>query len=266
MDHIRLYGAYAAQSFKSQLEYRASLFLQMLGQFLINIIEFSALWTLFDRFGNLKGWTLEEAAFCYGLVGIIFALADFLTRGLDIAGDLIRSGEFDRFLLRPRSVFLQLLGYELSLKRMGRFAQGAFIFLWALSRLSLEWSTGKILLILYTIPCGIAFFMGLMTIQAALSIKSVQSLEFMNVLTYGGVQTAQYPLSIYRNLFRRFFTFAVPLGCVTYYPSLIVLGKSDSLVSWAGFGWISPLAGLAFLGLSLMLFKRALSWYVSTGS
>jgi ABC-2 type transport system permease protein len=266
MESIKLYRSYLVQSIKSQLEYRASVLMQAIGQFLINIIEFSALWALFARFGNLNGWSLEEAAFCYGLVGTIFASADFFSRGFDLAGNLIRTGEFDRYLLRPRSLVLQLLGYEVTLRRLGRLAQGVIILTWALRRLPVEWTVGKILLLAYTVPCGMVFFIALVIVQASLSVKSVQSLEFMNVLTYGGVQTAQYPLSVYGKFFRRFFTFAVPLGCVTYYPALIILGREDDLIQWSGFGWISPLAGPLVLGLALLLFQRALRWYVSTGS
>ena len=266
MKGIRLYGAYVVQSIKSQMEYRASLVMQIIGQFLINIIEFTALWALFDRFGNLKGWTLAEAAFCYGLVGTVFGGAEFFTRGFDITGNLIQSGEFDRYLLRPRSLILQLFGYELTLRRTGRLAQGLLILIWAVGALSLEWTAGKVLLLAYTLPCGMAFFTALLVFQSALSVKSVKSLEFMNVLTYGGVQTAQYPLSVYTDFFKRFFTFVIPLGCVTYYPSLIILGKEDHMVSWRAFGWVAPLAGPVFLGISLALFKRALRWYASTGS
>ena len=266
MNSIRLYGAYAAQSFKSQMEYRSSLVMQITGQFLVNIIEFTALWALFDRFGNLKGWTLHEAAFCYGLVGTVFGAAEFFTRGFDVTGNLIQSGEFDRYLLRPRSLVLQLFGYELTLRRMGRLGQGLLILVWAVRGLSLDWTAGKVLLLAYTIPCGVAFFTALLVFQSSFSIKAVKSLEFMNVLTYGGVQTAQYPLSVYTDFFRRFFTFFIPLGCVTYYPSLVILGKEDQLISWGGFGWVSPLAGPVFLVLALILFKRALTWYASTGS
>lgn len=266
MNAIKLYGSYLKQSVKSQLEYRASMVLQLIGQFLATIVEFTGVWALFTRFGNLKGWTLEEVAFCYGLAHCIFALFDLIFRGFDVVGDLVRSGQFDRLLLRPRSLVLQLLGHEISLRRFGRFAQGLLIFLWALKHLPLDWTVGKILLLGYTLPCGILFFGGLYILQSSLAIKSVQSLEFMNVLTYGGVQSIQYPLSIYTRFFRRFFTFVIPLGCVTYYPSLIILGKSDSLISWSGFGWISPLAGVVFFSLSFLFWNRAVKWYVSTGS
>lgn len=266
MNSLQLYGAYVSQSIRSQLEYRASVIMQILGQFLINVIEYGALWALFARFGNLQGWTLAEAAFCYGLVNTIFALCNFFTRGFDMVGKLVRTGEFDRYLLRPRSLVLQLFGYEVTLRRVGRLIQGVLILIWSLFRLNLEWTLGKIFLLGYTIPCGMAFFAAVLIVQASLSVKSVQALEFMNILTYGGVQAMQYPLSIYTDFFRRFFTFVIPLGCVTYYPTLIILGRQDDLIGWAWMGWVSPLAGLVFFTLSLMFWQRAVKWYVSTGS
>ena len=39
---------------------------------------------------------------------------------------------------------------------------------------------------------------------------TTESLELMNILTYGGVETASYPLPIYHRVFRRFFTAQAP--------------------------------------------------------
>ena len=49
-------------------------------------------------------------------------------------------------------------------------------------------------------------------LQATLAFWTTETLEIVNTVSYGGVETAQYPLSIYRPWFRHFFTFVVPLG------------------------------------------------------
>ena len=46
MDSIRLYLKYVGISINSQLQYRASLIMQIIGHFLITIIEFFAIWAL----------------------------------------------------------------------------------------------------------------------------------------------------------------------------------------------------------------------------
>ena len=45
---------------------------------------------------------------------------------------------------------------------------------------------------------------------------TVESIEIVNCLTYGGIETAQFPLSIYRPWFRSFFTFVVPLVAINW--------------------------------------------------
>ena len=80
---------------------------------------------------------------------------------------------------------------------------------------------------LWAIAGGVALFVGILVLQATLAFWTVESLEVANVLTYGGVQAAQYPLNIYAAWFRRLLTFGVPLACVAYYPVLAVHGLED---------------------------------------
>ena len=130
-------------SVRAQLQYRAAFLLAALGQFLVTGIEFLGIWAFFDRFGHLHHWRLPEVAVFYGLVNCTFACADAISRGFDQFGALyIKTGNFDRLLLRPRSTILQLAGHELALRRIGRFVQGLIVLVWAASVLNVEWSFG----------------------------------------------------------------------------------------------------------------------------
>ena len=58
-------------------------------------------------------------------MSVSFAIADAITRGFDVFGErFVKTGDFDRLLVRPRSTALQLLGSELRATRIGRLAQG----------------------------------------------------------------------------------------------------------------------------------------------
>ena len=103
-------------------------------------------------------------------------------------------------------------------------------------------------------------------IQGAISFWTVEGLEAMNVLTYGGVQAAQYPLNIYAAWFRRVLTFGVPLACVAYYPVLAILKRSDPLGAPDWLLPIAPLAGFVFLAVSLLAWRAGVAHYASTGS
>lgn len=266
MNSLRLYLRYIAVSFKAQMQYKVSFVLQTFGHFLVTAIEFLGIWALFSRFNSIGSWSLAEVALFYGVVNSSFACADSLGRGFDAFGKIVKSGEFDRLLLRPRSTVLQLLGIEFTLKRIGRLAQGLVVMAWALSTLHIPLTLSTVWLLGTSLLGSIALFMGIVIVQATLTFWTIESLEIMNILTYGGVETAQYPFSIYTKWFQRFFTFFVPLACVSYFPILAVLNKASDFSVPLWFCYLSPIAGFLFLLLALQGWKIGERHYCSTGS
>jgi ABC-2 type transport system permease protein len=266
-DGLNLYLHYIGISIRSQMQYKASFIMLTLGHFLVTGIEFITVLALFDRFGSLEGWTLPEVALFYGLVNTAFSFSDAASRGFDLFGNMVKSGDFDRLLLRPRSAALQLAGQELTLRRVGRLSQGLAVLLWGASRLELGWSAPKVALALAAVVGGACLFYGLIVLQATLAFWTTESLEIVNSVTYGGVQTTQYPLSIYRGWFQRFFVYVIPLATVSYFPLLAILERPDPLGSPAWFGWLSPLVGVGFLAVALRIWSTiGIRHYCSTGS
>ncbi|MHB1317592.1 MAG: ABC transporter permease [Anaerolineae bacterium] len=265
-DTLSLYWHYINVSVRSQMQYRASFLMMTLSTMLTSGLEFLSTWLLFDRFGSLAGWTLAEAAVLYGIVNLSFGLAEGIARGFDEFSIMIRSGSFDRVLLRPRGTALQIAGQHLQLMRLGRLTQGLIVFGWGARALAIVWTLPRAGLCLLAIAGGAALFSGLMVLQATFAFWSTESLEIFNTVTYGGVETTQYPLTIYRKDFRDFFTYVVPLATVTYFPALAILGRPDPLGSSLAFQYLSPLFGLGFLVISLQVWKIGVRHYHSTGS
>lgn len=266
MNAGRLYLRYLEISWRTQLQYRASFVLQTLGSGLISVVEFLAIWALFDRFGRIAGWQLAEVAVFYGIVNMAWSITEAFARGFDQFAPLIKSGDLDRCLLRPRSIVLQVLGRECTLRRIGRFAQAALVLGWGWHHQAIGFDVTRLLLASAAILSTGFLFAGLLVMQATLSFWTVESLEVMNALTYGGVQTVQYPLAIYPGWLKRFFIFVVPLGCVSYFPVVQILGRSDPLGAPAWVGWFSPVIGVVFLGAGLAFWRLGLRYYKSTGS
>lgn len=267
MNGPTLFLRFAAASLRGQMRYPASALMLMLGNFLATGIEVVAVWALFHRFGAVQGWQLGEVAVFYGLVNTMFALASALGRGFDVLGtDFLRTGAFDRLLLRPRTLALQLMGHELRLSRMGRLLQGLLVLGFATQQGAVSWTPEHLLLALLAIAGGVALFLGLLVLQATLAFWTVESLEVANVFTYGGVEAGRYPMALYTRWFRWLLTFIVPLACVAYYPALVLLERSDPLGAPGWWGWCSPLVGFLFLGLSFAIWRRGVRHYASTGS
>jgi ABC-2 type transport system permease protein len=150
--------------------------------------------------------------------------------------------------------------------RLGRFTQGLVILLWSASALGVAWTGPKVILLLMTLSGGVCLFSGLFILQATLAFWTIETLEIVNTVTYGGVETAQFPLSIYRPWFRAFFIVVIPLAGVNYFPALAILGRPDPLGSPVYFQWASPGLGFLFLLGTLRVWQFGVRHYHSTGS
>jgi ABC-2 type transport system permease protein len=261
MEPIKLYCKLVAIKVRGQMAYKVSFLLMSVGHFLVTFIEFLGIYALFLRFDQINGWSFYEVAVFYGFINGAFAIAEAFGRGYDTFHRHVKMGSFDRFLLRPRNISLQILSSELQVMRIGRFAQGLIVLIWGLTHVSTTITMGDILLLMYSLVCAVAFFLGLMVLQATLSFWSVESLEIMNAFTYGGVQTAQYPIDIYRDWFRKLFIYIIPMGSVSYFPILTILRGGNLLL-----GMFMPLMGIVFFAVGLIAFRFGIRHYCSTGS
>lgn len=267
MNGAILYRRYVGASIRAQMQYPASFLMLSAAQFTNTLFEFIGLWALFRRFGQIDGWTIGQVAVFYGVVNISFAIADAVSRGFDIFGtEFVKTGNFDRLLLRPRAAALQLLGHELRVTRVGRLLLGVVVLAIAANLSAINWNASNIFLLLAAVAGGTALFLGILILQATLAFWTVESLEVANTLTYGGVEAAQYPLDIYSRYFRDFLIFVVPIGCVSYFPVERLLGHPDRMGAPNWMLAASPTVGFIFLAVSLGIWRFGVRHYTSTGS
>src|ERR1044072_221814 len=267
MNALTLYGRYVVTSLRAQAQYPTATLMLTAGHCAATSIEILGVFALFHRFGSVGGWSFGGAALFYALVNIMFSLADLLSRGFEVFGtDFVRTGAFDRVLLRPRAAALQLAGHEGRLSRLGRLLQAAIVLIFATNLVPITWDASTIAIAVWAVAGGVALFMGILVLPATLALWTVDSLEIMNVLTYGGVQAAQYPLNIYAAWFRQVLTFSLSRACVAYYPVLAILKRPDPLGAPDWLLPLAPIAGFAFLALSFVACRAGMARYTSTGS
>lgn len=265
---LDLYRRLIAVQLRAQLQYPASFWFSVFTTGLYTILSFGSLALILQRFEGIGGWTLGEVAFLYGMIEAAFGLMDMLFAGFDppYFGRHVRLGQFDQLLLRPVNITLQILGSRLELRRIGRIAQGFVIFGVALALIDVHWNPAKIVYLPLVLASLVSFFGGLFIVGATLSFWTVESLEVINILTYGGNEMMAYPMHIYRDWMRRFFTFIVPAIFLNYYPALYFLDKPDpfNLPPFAPF--LAPVVGLGTLGVALSFWQLGIRHYTSTGS
>ncbi|MGF7032663.1 ABC-2 type transport system permease protein [Paenibacillus mucilaginosus] len=258
-----IYFRYMSLHFRSQLQYRASFWLLTLGQFFIPFSVFAGLYLMFERFGQLQGWSFFEAALCFAVIHLAFSLSECFARGFDSFSSLVGGGEFDRLLVRPRSTAVQVLGSRFEFNRIGRLVQSAIVLVWAVSSLPVAWTAAKAFTLVLMIVGGTLIFTGIYMLAATLCFWTIQGLEVANIFTDGGREMAQYPLNIYQKWVTVFFTFIIPFGCVSYLPLLFILDRvqGPSLLYM-----LMPLGGAVFVLPCLLVWLVGVRYYRSTGS
>ncbi len=258
---MKLYLRYFSIILRSQMQYKVSFLLTAIGQSLISFSGLLSIYFMSERFNGIVGYTFSEVLICFATVLASFSISECFVRGFDNFSGIISNGEFDRIMVRPQNEILQVLGSKIELARIGRLVQSLIMLAYAIPTSGISWTLYKGLTVFFMIVGGTFLFSGLFIIYASLCFFSTESLEFMNILTYGSREFGKYPMSIYGKNVLKFLTYVVPLAMVQYYPLLFVIGRVDNKVYM-----LFPLAGIAFLLPSHLLWKFGMKHYKSTGS
>ncbi|MGI6669030.1 MAG: ABC transporter permease [Acetivibrionales bacterium] len=258
---MRLYFKYFSINLKSQMQYKAAFFMNIIGRIAASFAAVGAVLFMLARFNEVEGFTLSQTLLCSSIVTMAYSFAEVFARGFDIFPYLLGNGEFDRMLVRPRGIIFQVLATHMEFARLGIFIQAAAVLCYAIPNSGVTWTRDKILTLLLMIFCGAAVFFGLYIVYASFSFFTIEGLEFMNILTHGGREFGRYPYAIYGDGILKFLTYIVPLALFQYYPLLYLLDRVQSR-----FYMFTPLISMLFIIPSYAFFRFGLRRYKSTGS
>jgi ABC-2 type transport system permease protein len=265
---IKMYFRLIATEIRAQLQYPASFLFEIISYGVLVSMFFISLVLVLERFKHIAGWTIGEVAFLYGMIEAAFGFTDMIFSGFDPRdfGESIRRGRFDLVLLRPLNLTLQVLGSAFVVRRIGRVLQGIVIFGIGLALSDIQWTTTKVLYLPVVFASLILFFGGLFMIGSTITFWTVESIEVMNILTYGGSEMMSYPMHIYQDWMRRFFTYIVPAIFLNYYPALYFLNKPDPLGLPVIAPFLAPVAGLLVFAVARIFWGYGVRHYQSTGT
>lgn len=250
---------------KSAAQYRSSLVMQVIAQLIMTGGDLLAVLVLMDRFLHVGRWQPAEVLLFFGVMQLTFAMTECFGRGISSFQSFVVSGQFDSVLLRPRALLLQIVCSQLDPRRFGSFSVGVAAVLLASHTLRLRWTAAKLLLLAETVIGSLLLLMGLFLVEATFCFFSVRSIEMVNVLTYGGRSTCQYPIDIYPKPLRLLFLYVAPIALCMHLPVSIILDKPMfDVPGWCGY--LTPLSGLVFFLIMVRVWYFGVRRYRSTGS
>ena len=258
---MKLYLNSLALHLKSELEYRINFIISFLSQILIFFTYYFVILALFSKFNNIKGFTLYEVLLCFSIIQFGFSFNEVFARGIDKFDKLIIEGGFDRLLLRPKNLILQVLCSDGDFVKVSRLIQSIIVLIIALINLKIEITFMKIICLILMLISSCVIFFGIFLLAASYCFITIQGLEVRNVFTDGGKHMSQYPIGVFKKGFVFFFTFIIPYAFVNYYPLLYFIGKKDNII-YA----FSPLVVLLYLIPCFIVFYMGVKKYEGSGS
>lgn len=260
--YLRLVGA----RIRSQMQYRLSFVLQLVSDFGVAVVDFLAITVFFQHLRLLGGWSFGEVAFLLGSSYVSFRITDLAIGHLDDLPAYVRTGQFDAFLIRPLGALFQVATADFQLRRLGSIASGSAIFMFALSKVAIDWDPGRLVVLALMLASGAVIFGAVWLATNTIAFYVAGGRESANAFTYGGQFFAQFPIHIFGRWLRRLLTFLIPVAFVNYFPSLYILGKPDPLGGASFLRFASPLVAAAAAIAGWLIWRTGVRHYRSTGS
>ena len=259
--YLSLYGVFFVQRLKILMEYRVNFLIGATSTSFLQIGGVLAMWVVMRQIPSLNGWAFDEVLRVFGLVTISESITHMFADNLWTLGwQYIRSGEFDRFLVRPIDPLFHLLADRFCHDGIGNLLVGTALVVKAMSALHIPFTVATALYLVIAVLTGGAIFIALNLLTASSAFWLVDSIP-VTFLVYNTYEFAKYPLTIYGRGIRIALTWLIPYGFASFYPASYLLGRHVGALAWMG-----PLVAVLFMSLAYRAWKFGLAHYTSTGS
>ncbi len=260
-ENLKLYFKYASVCTQSVMEYKFSFLLMVIARFMIAFCELIAIQFLFSGFTQIKGYTYGDVLLCFSVVQMSFTFAELFGSGFKTFSGMVRGGGFDRMMLRPCSLILQIMGNSFAVGRIGPLFTAIVTLALGIRHSRITWGVMTVWTMTAMIAGGMLLFIGLFMLEASFCFFSIQDTALINVLTYGAKSHGKYPIDIYGKGILRFCTYVIPYTLIQYYPLQFLLGKTRN--------WhlaLCPLGIIGFLLICYFIWRFGVKHYKSCGS
>ncbi len=266
-DAIYLAGVYTKTIMKSWFQYKVNAVLLSLAVFLREATGILVIYFALLKFDTLNGWNLYELLFLYSLLFLTYGILIVFFTGTRDFGQTVRSGGFDRFILRPRGLLYQLIFSNADwFAAIGHGGLGIVLFLISAGKVGIIWNTPTVLYYIAAVAGGVliqgAFFLFL----ASLNIYLLETDSLKNLLYWNMRKFAGYPVSIFHKAIQFFMIYVVPFAFVNYFPAQYLLRKEDMSAFPDIYMYLTPAIGLCLYLASYGFWRYSIRFYKSSGN
>lgn len=261
MKYLRLLKEFFRACLVEEFEYRANFIGNVLMTFFGIAMAVLTVQLFFFRTDSVGGWSFYEVLALLGIFNAIQGLIQFfLQPNMSQLVNHIRQGTLDFVLLKPVDSQFFVSFRHLVFWRLSDVLLGLGLTAFAAYQLELPPSPAEWLIFLLMLAAAIGVVYSLWMGMMIFSFWAVK-VDNLSFLFTSFLETARFPVSVYRGFFRLLLTYLFPVALITTFPAQSLVG---------GLTWWNGLAAVA-IALILLLASRffwrfALRFYTSASS
>lgn len=267
--YSRLYRISISAFFQKLMQSRMDFFLGLCGFFLTQATGMAFLYLIFGQIPHLSGWTMEELIFIYGFAQLPRGLDHLLTDNLWlVAWRWIKTGDFDRYLLRPANVLFQVISETIQPDAIGEILLGLIVIIRAVRLGIVDLGGLQIFWLVSSVLAGSLIYTGIKLLFSSLAFWLKTSGPILQ-LAYDVAEFAKYPTQIYGRTVRFLITWVLPFAFVAFLPAAFLLGRPVAIAGFYPGAGVIGMEWLLALGLVVCgcrLFHRGTKRYESVGN
>ena len=245
--------------------HRANLVLVFLGSAALQGTQLAFIGVLLGAFGAIAGWDVAEVAFLYGLRLTAHGVCTVNFGQHRASANVVRDGDWDRFLLRPVPPLLQLLTRLFNPGTLGDLVLGVAILCAAAPHTPITWTPLAVVYVMAAAVGGGLVEAGLQIGISGLDLVLGPSTKVKETVSRDLTDFGAYPMTIFGTAGTWLLTALLPLAFMAYLPATVLLGRTDELLVPPLIAVLSPLAGPLLLALGVVVFGRLSRHYASPG-
>lgn len=267
MGEIRIALQSLKMSIQARMQYRVDTLVASLAVFIRESANIIAIYLALLKFDQINGWNVNEMLFLYSILFLTYAFVVALFADLRQFSDTIREGRFDRLLVRPRSLLVQLILNNADLiAAAGHGTLGILLFVISAGRVGIHWNFTTILYYIGAIISGILIQGGIFIIFSSLCFYFVETNSIRSIFYWNMRKFAGYPISIYHKVIQVLLIYIVPFAFVNYFPAQYLLRKADMADYPEIYIYIAPFVGVVVYLAAYLFWRISVRKYCSTGN
>ncbi|MEO3802521.1 ABC-2 family transporter protein [Nonomuraea sp. B1E8] len=263
---LRMWAILARAALRAEMQHRVHFFFGMLGGLAVQALGLVFIATILSRFGDLGGWTFREILLLYGMRLTAHALWVIPFASLFQITHVVRSAEFDRYLVRPLNPLIQLMTRRMTIVTIGHLVGGVAILAAGMVSSGVDWTPVNVLLLAAALVGGALTEMSFQLVLASLAFRLHGATEMMLTLDSVFNSFGNYPIKIFGPVARWSLTTVFPLAFAAYFPAAVLLGRTGELWVLPWIAVAAPAVGVILAGLAYLFWQSQTRYYSSSGN